>query len=148
MGWPFSSYGITLQFSDSFLYGNARPSSIKASEIPNPNVFVDFQIIEVLDRIAPNILVTEDIALEVNSTNPDLTTHPTLEGTMGCFDSMNGILCELKIRPPAIFDIADPFPTIKLNVTSMVNPIPEFKELDAGRAIWIPTWISYFQKAT
>ena len=109
-----------------------RPNIITDTETANPNVFVDFQIITVEDTIAPNLLVTEDIAIEVNSTNPDLTKHPTIENTKGCFNFGASILCELEIRPPAIFDIADPFPEIFHNITISDPP---FVKLEAPNLI-------------
>jgi len=128
------SSGIAWTFADSFLYGNARPSSIASTERPNPNVFADFQIITVLDTIAPNILVTEDIAIGVHNVTSTLTSqedYPNLfDETGSCTgtEEADNIECKLKIRPPAIFDIADPFPTIILNITASKpsNSIPFF----------------------
>ena len=100
-----------------FYTGTLRPTTL-GTETAKSNVFVDFQFVTVLDRIAPNILVTEDLALVVNSTNPGSTNSTLLnDPKKGCSGTAPNNTCKLKIRPPALFDIADPFPTLFENFT-------------------------------
>ncbi|NIQ13111.1 MAG: hypothetical protein GTO02_01485, partial [Candidatus Dadabacteria bacterium] len=117
----FVNFDLFGQLFDSLISSTpqGRPNIITATEPAQPNVFVDYQNVTVVDTIPPNILVTEDIAIEVNKTNIALTNHPTLKPN-GCTGDpliKSTIKCELEIRPPALFDIADPFPTLFTNVT-------------------------------
>jgi DNA-binding beta-propeller fold protein YncE len=101
---------------DTLMYGQLRPNTLD-TETATQNIFVDFQYVTVVDTIPPNILVTEDISLEVNSTNVNQTRHTNVDFCTGTVDDDN-IECQLTITPPAVFDIADPFPTFFENVTS------------------------------
>jgi len=63
-------------------------------------------------------LVTEDLAISVNSTHPSETNSTIVDKKMGgCAGMGENITCALKIRPPAVFDIADPFPFVYENFT-------------------------------
>jgi len=93
----------------------ARPTDI-STVAAKPNVFVDFQIIKVNDTIAPNILVLENLAIEVLDP-PEDTELPNDDDS--CSEDDSGtVMCHLTIEPPAVFDIADPFPTLSENFTS------------------------------
>ena len=120
---------------DAFFYGKQRPN-VLGTEKALPNVFVDFQFVTVLDRIPPNILVTEDLAIEVNSTNPASTIHPNVDT---CFGVVPNINCQLTIRPPALFDIADPFPTLFENFTSGNGT---FNEIEGNLITQFPLGVS------
>lgn len=108
-----------------------RPNIITDTEPAQPNVFVDYQIVTVVDTIAPNILVTEDIAIEVNATDSTVTKHPALHQD-GCIGSGDSIACKLEIRPPAIFDIADPFPELHFNIK---DDDSEFEKLETPNLV-------------
>ena len=102
------------------------PPQIETIKIPG-FVSLGEQRVIVQDTLAPDILVLENIALEVNSTHPSTTEHPLLTDA-GCFDLGLVINCEMAIKPPIVFDIADPLPQLQHNKT--LSDMPEILEDD------------------
>lgn len=71
----------------------AKPQPVAVTPIGSNS---SLQNIIVEDTLAPNILVLDNVALEVNTTDAEV---------------------KIEILPPLVFDIADPFPTLTHNAT-------------------------------